>query len=93
MLCALNLYIFIPYALKVLILVEKHLGLFSRVLKIRAKTQFKEAIQDLHNKILDKYNDEKTKRYRDANNHSISPNREKSVRTDKKNNKTLFLRQ
>ena len=45
-LCALDLDIFTMYALKVPLLINKRIRLFSRVLKGTAKMQFEEAILD-----------------------------------------------
>ena len=84
-LCALDLYIFMPYTLKVPLLIKKCHGIFSRFLKGTATTQFKEAIWDCQNQVLKEYNDKSTR--------EISGSKRKnSVSTYKKKWKTLFLR-
>ena len=58
--CAIELYIFTPYALKGSLLTKKHPKLFSRVLKGTAKIQLEEAIQNFQNQVLDEYYEEAT---------------------------------
>ena len=57
---ALDLDIFMSYALKVPLLSDNCLRLLSRVLNGMAKTQFEESIQYFHNQVLGKCNDEAT---------------------------------
>ena len=49
---AIYLNVFMPYALKSLLLIDNYLRLFLRVIKVTAKTQFEEAIQDYQNRVL-----------------------------------------
>ena len=53
MLRTLELDIFTPYALNSPLIVDEHLRLFSRVLKGTAKTDFKEAIRDFQNQVIE----------------------------------------
>ena len=57
---ALELEIFTPYALKGLLIPKKPLIIFSRLLKVTANTQFKEANWDFQNQILKEYDDKAT---------------------------------
>ena len=60
MLCAIDLDIFMPYALKEPLLTKNHLIILSRGLKGMAKTQFEDDIWDFHNQVLEDYDDEST---------------------------------